>query len=73
MATKAEQVVAVLEARFNAHEASCNERMKEVRDTFVEVKTMNKTTHSLVVSLLISVVLLMAGAILTLFFRGVAV
>lgn len=39
--------VAVLASRLNEHERSCNERMVEVRDTFVEVKSDIKTIRNL--------------------------
>lgn len=52
--------VAVLAARFDAHEKGCDARMIEIKATFEEVKDMNKTTHTLMISQLLG---LLGGAI----------
>lgn len=50
-----ERDIAVLAARFNAHEASCNERMVEVRDTFEDVKKTSDKINDRINLLLMSV------------------
>lgn len=57
--TQAEKV-AVLTQRMNDHEASCNARMQEIRDTFKEVKDVNKSTHTFVIAQMVT---LLGGAL----------
>ena len=49
-----EKDLAVLTQRFNDHEASCNARMLEVRNTFTEVKVFAEKTHNLIIAILLA-------------------